>query len=498
MKKDHSITSVLRVLIIASALFPVTVHSQDRSAAEKNSLCQKEKQNLDNLNEKLTTTSFKIPLLKGYAAEMTAYQQQALKYNDKRLDDAINLCLAVQKSYKESLERTVAGSIEELRHKYSLENLQIKLDYLTEIKAERLIGEKVDPKDNHIQKAIQQYKKDIDQLEDAEKYLRNDITMNKERISRLRCDDKTTTNITKKENDTKPGKDPTEDQGLDRCQNNKERIAELEKQARVVNADLSFAWTKKEIQEAKNKMAFVKTWSEQRQLLATERSQLDEICKEYEFNYDDCTWKMSQQNCLGSLERTIGEKIDRAKSLDRAALLAKQKDLEAQISKHRNNLIALGCDGKTAGGGGSLKLVGPEILGKNRKESFNPAWYTEYSYSATTASMIVQNDPPDRRVVKWEFSGIPTGGISPGDIITITVSGSVKLGTPGEISPYPSAGVRATGLDLVSGQNAYVGVNKQVDGKYVFKVPANAKSCTIEIGADYGVGTFARYKYEKK
>ena len=145
---------------------------------------------------------------------------------------------------------------------------------------------------------------------------------------------------------------------------------------------------------------------------------------------------------------------------------------------------------------GSLRQISPEILGKNRKDSYNSVIYTEYTYTATTAMITIQNDPPDKKVIKWEFSGIP-GSLIPGDSITITISGSLEIHTPGEFSAPPSAGIRTTGLTIISAQNAYVAVNSKREGKYVIKVPKDAKSCSIELGADFGLGTFARYRYEK-
>ncbi|MBC7875167.1 MAG: hypothetical protein H7Y01_14280 [Ferruginibacter sp.] len=193
MQKNYSIVSLVRAFIIIASvlLFPVTVTSQELTLAEKTALCQKERQNLDNLNEKLTIISFQISRFKEYVSELTPYQQEALKLSDKKLDIQINLRLSALKSIAESINYAV-DTLDAFRHVHKLQNVQITLDYLTEIKTKRLFGEIPDPNSNVLQKAIQQYKKEIDQLEEAEKYLRNDIAMNKGRISRLMCDDKTT------------------------------------------------------------------------------------------------------------------------------------------------------------------------------------------------------------------------------------------------------------------------------------------------------------------
>jgi hypothetical protein len=47
-------------------------------------------------------------------------------------------------------------------------------------------------------------------------------------------------------------------------------------------------------------------------------------------------------------------------------------------------------------------------------------------------------------------------------------------------------------------QNAYISKTQKRDGLYVFKVPMNATSITIELNADYGISTFAKYRYELK
>lgn len=301
---------------------------------------------------------------------------------------------------------------------------------------------------------------------------------------------------------TAHSQDLTAEQRQERCQNNKNRIAELEKQLASVNAELSNAWTQKEIDTARTQMFFVRKMKRPGGKDASEWAKYDKIAAQYHFDDGECQESIADapskiETCITELEYIIGKKIDKATSLNRPGLLAKQKEIEKQISNHRTNLIALGCDGKTSGGAGSLKLVGgPEILGKSRKEAYNSVVYSEYSYSNNSATLTIQGDPPDRRVIKWQFGGIP-GSLTPGDSITITITGSLEINKGGDIQPWPSAGVRVTGLTLASGENAYVSVNQKRDGKYVFKVPLNAKLCTIEIGADWGLGTFARYRYEK-
>lgn len=300
--------------------------------------------------------------------------------------------------------------------------------------------------------------------------------------------------------------DLTEAQRIERCQNNKNRLAELEVQLKAVNTEISQTWTKQEVENARDKMIFVKksTTLKKPPIEGTDDYiRLMAIAEEYDLNYfgyKNClhVGEISFKDCLKRLEILITKKIDKVLSAPskKAELVVKKNEIEKQMSKHRTNLIALGCDRKLSPGGGSLKLVGPELLGKSRKESYNAVVYTEYEYSNNSATLTIQGDPPDRKMIKWQFEGIPAS-LSPGDSVEITITGSLQINKGGDIQPWPSAGVRATGLTLISGENAYVSVKQNRDGKYVFKVPANTKSCTIEIGADWGLGTFARYRYEK-
>lgn len=146
---------------------------------------------------------------------------------------------------------------------------------------------------------------------------------------------------------------------------------------------------------------------------------------------------------------------------------------------------------------GSLRLVGPEVLGRSRKESYNAIVYMEWAYSPTSVILTDVGDPPNRRVLRWDFSGMPAS-LSPGQEFTITITGSLQMEPVGrDMDPPASAGVRVEGLDIVSQQHAYISMKNRRDGKYVFRVPAGATSAKIEIGADYGGGTFAIYRYVK-
>jgi hypothetical protein len=154
--------------------------------------------------------------------------------------------------------------------------------------------------------------------------------MNKGRISRLGCDE---TDLT--ENDKNDG-----------CQSNKRDIAELETESGVINAAISQAWTKKEIESARDKMVFVRSMVKNRKITDEEIRKMTLIAKGYAVNdfLEDCVGWVYKETCIAALERTIAEKIDKAVSLDRPKLLARQKEIEKQIAIHRADLLALRCD----------------------------------------------------------------------------------------------------------------------------------------------------------
>ncbi len=58
---------------------------------------------------------------------------------------------------------------------------------------------------------------------------------------------------------TAHSQDLTEEQKKERCQNNKNRIVELESQLSVINADLSASMTKEEMEDARTQMTFVRS-----------------------------------------------------------------------------------------------------------------------------------------------------------------------------------------------------------------------------------------------
>ena len=148
--------------------------------------------------------------------------------------------------------------------------------------------------------------------------------------------------------------DLTDAQRQERCQNNKNRIAELETQLKVINADLSKSMTNKEMTSQREQLAFVKktktVFTKSPYSSSWDSRKISKISAYYNFNMDECLVRIrnktdfiSAVDCLKELEKIIASKIDKANSLNQPALLAKKNEIEKQIRNHRNNLIALGC-----------------------------------------------------------------------------------------------------------------------------------------------------------
>lgn len=155
--------------------------------------------------------------------------------------------------------------------------------------------------------------------------------------------------------ETIKAQDMSEQQRLERCQNNKNRIAELESQLSVINADLSASMTKNEIEDARDKMVYVRGFKKSVSRAFGNLNTLDRIGAQYNFSPNDCLGKnitidemgnradVVFDSCLMELEKIIAKKIDKAMSLNRPTLLAKKNEIDKQIASHQNNLIALGC-----------------------------------------------------------------------------------------------------------------------------------------------------------
>ena len=149
-------------------------------------------------------------------------------------------------------------------------------------------------------------------------------------------------------------------QEQDRCQNNKNRLAELEKQLANVNAELSKIPEFKEIENARNHMVFVNKLAKKDSFEYAEYAELKRIASLYNFDFQECYQDCEESSplpaieimaacakvCRVNLSILITKKIDKAEASlpQKIELLKEKSDLEKQIAVHRNNIIALGCD----------------------------------------------------------------------------------------------------------------------------------------------------------
>ena len=154
---------------------------------------------------------------------------------------------------------------------------------------------------------------------------------------------------------TAKSQDLPEAQRIERCQNNKNRIAELEKQLRVVNADLSAFMGPKERDDVKTHLAYVRTLYEREKDM--DWHQYDMVSAQYNFKNKDCASKRTEVEarpfkCIAELEKIITDKLNKAATLQnkRPQLISRKNEIDNQLSAHRNNLVALRCDETSSAG----------------------------------------------------------------------------------------------------------------------------------------------------
>ena len=185
--------------------------------------------------------------------------------------------------------------------------------------------------------------------------------------------------------------DLTDAQRLERCQNNKNRLTELEKQSAIVNAELRKIPEKKEIDDARDNMIFIKKLETDRidnvkKLSEKQKLLYRKILSLYNFDIGDCYDNSSANftSCIVGLYTTIVQKIDKGSALllQRPALVKQKQDIDKQIASHRNNIIALGCD-KTSFNGNTPNLAGT-WKGLN--------WVYEITQNGTAFSWTITND----------------------------------------------------------------------------------------------------------
>lgn len=146
---------------------------------------------------------------------------------------------------------------------------------------------------------------------------------------------------------------------------------------------------------------------------------------------------------------------------------------------------------------GSLQMANPWV--KDAVANVCCGGRNDYAYGLTTASRKDSFPPGDGgdMTIAWNFAGVPNGALTPGQEYRITVTGSFSASLPNRsLDPPASAGVRIAGdVDVSQNQNAFISRETKRDGVYVFRVRPDAKSVTIELGADYGIATFAVYRF---
>jgi hypothetical protein len=185
--------------------------------------------------------------------------------------------------------------------------------------------------------------------------------------------------------------DLTEAQRLERCQNNKNRIAELIPQLRDIETQLAQTMSTKEIDKHREQLALVRKF---KQASSWDPIAVQRIAANYNFNMDECITKNYKNHyptssfCLKELENIIVKKIDIALSLEnkRPYLLGKKTELGKQLTEHQNNLIALGCN-QVSGteGAGSCFSSDPAMASTNRDDHYN--WAQTQNGSQLEANM---------------------------------------------------------------------------------------------------------------
>lgn len=149
---------------------------------------------------------------------------------------------------------------------------------------------------------------------------------------------------------TTKSQDLPEAQRLERCQNNKNRIVELEEHLNILNKDIYALMSNKEMEDTRAQLAFVQTMYDRE--ITKDYIKYHRLSAQYNFTNDDCydaeiTDRYSAMyKCYAELERRINEKIRKAQSLEskRPQLITRKNEIDKQLAEHRNNLIALRCN----------------------------------------------------------------------------------------------------------------------------------------------------------
>ena len=203
--------------------------------------------------------------------------------------------------------------------------------------------------------------------------------------------------------------DMSEAQRKERCENNKNRIAELETELRIIYADLSQTMEKKEIVDAKGKINYLekmryKHFDRDRSGLGDigkdEWIKIERIAAQYNFNFKDCEKRrpktLEVPMCLMDLSDLIEKKIKKAVSMQnlRPALIKKRHENEKLLASHKNNLIVLRCNEAT---------ITPDF----NYSRLSGTWQSDWG-------PVDLNVSPNSVTGSWKQSGTGTGQITGG------------------------------------------------------------------------------------
>ena len=231
--------------------------------------------------------------------------------------------------------------------------------------------------------------------------------------------------------------DLPEAQRLERCQNNKNRLAELETQRRVIEAELAKTMPEQEIEDTRGEMVFVKAIIKKAQNNKNILSDFKTMCTiadKYNFEYRSCintTMKASNMDdryiCFQGLDDVIAHKIDKAVSLQdkRRELINENNEINKQIANHRNNLIALGCEKETG------PISAPDVIKEceggfcgtwtRQGNQFNAVWNNGAKATLTIAkfdnNQVIINRKDIAQSVSQNFYAEYTGKISGNQIV---------------------------------------------------------------------------------
>lgn len=183
-----------KLTLMVSVFLSVAANSQDAAAkAKKQALCEKEKNEIHELNKAIQDNSNEISDLNKHLTYAkidtpSAKIKEIIALSHVRLDARINLMLVTLEKERRDAERRQVEENSEL-------DLQIRyheaaLDLLNEVKTRKLAYENVavsDIKNNSYKKLIAYYNSQIRQLEKYNKMIQIDIDAKEEKISKMAC-----------------------------------------------------------------------------------------------------------------------------------------------------------------------------------------------------------------------------------------------------------------------------------------------------------------------